>query len=166
MAELFKSAAVAAKEGKWGEVLSFSKKGVALQKDHLFEADHLAPKFEETVKNKDIDKTLENFAHLTYLSIREKLHQNKTENFKNYKNAKARLKLARKSYMDVLDASVRQKKAANSLTIMSQFNAALESIGNPGLFGVGKKAPDSSRYDKAVKKIETLIEKSFPGFAG
>ncbi len=165
MAEIFKEAVVAAKQAKWGEVSGLAKKGVALQKGHMFDADFLATPLSEAVDKKDVNKTAELFANLVYLSIREKLYQNKKENFKNYKNAKARLQLARKSYMDVLDGNVRKRKAANSLAIMSQFNTALENIGNPGLFGVGKKAPQPSGYDQAVKKIEALIADSFPGFA-
>ncbi|MEE8432087.1 MAG: hypothetical protein V3S16_12630 [Candidatus Desulfatibia sp.] len=164
-ADIFKEAVVAAKGGNWGKVSGLAKKGVALQKGHLFEADFLAKPLSEAIDKKDVAKTAELFANLAYLSIREKLHQNKKENFKNYKNAKARLQLARKSYMDVLDGNVRKQKAASSLAIMSQFNVALENIGNPGLFGVGKKAPDPSGYNQAVKQIEALIVDSFPSFA-
>ena len=164
MVILFKSAVAAARDNNWGEVSGLAKKGVALQKNHIFSADHMAPRIENTVSKKDISKTAEHFANLVYLSIREKLHQNRKENFSNYKNSKARLQLAYKSYLDVLDGNVKKKDATRSSTIIVQFKTALDGIGNPGLFGIGKKSPDTAKYDQAVKSIEGLVVKTFPGF--
>lgn len=165
VAVIFKSAVVAARDGKWAEVSELARKGISNQKGHLFEADYLAPRLKKTVGDKDISGTAEVFANLVFLSIREKLHQNSRENLANYKNAKSRLHLARKSYIDVLDGNVRKQDSARSTAIIGQFDTALKNIGNPGLFGIGKKAADISGYDKSVKAIETLIMKSFPGFA-
>ena len=165
MVHIFQSAVVAAKGGQWGEVSNLSQKGIAMQKGHLFEADNLAPRFKETINSKDVSKTAELFANLVYLSVREKLHQNSKENLGNYKNAKARLKLARKSYIDVLDGNVKKQDAARSSGILEQFNHALGSIGNPGLFGLGKKEPNKAGYEQAVSKIEALVVESFPSFA-
>lgn len=165
MAKLFKSAVVAARDGNWKKVSSLAQKGVALQQKHFFTADHIATRIENTIAEKDVSKTAEHFANLVYLSIREKLHQNRKENFSNYKNAKARLQLAHKSYLDILDGNVKKQDAAMSSTIIAQFKTALTGIGNPGLFGIGKKAPDPDKYDQAVKTIEELIVKSFQSFA-
>lgn len=165
MTQIFQSAVVAAKDGKWGDVSGLAKKGVGMQKGHIFEAEHLASRFDSAIAEKDVSKTAETFANLVYLSIREKLHQNTKENLSKYKNAKARLKLARKSYIDVLDGNVKKQDAGRSQSILSKFNVALESIGNPGLFGIGKKKPDKAAYGKAIKEIEALIVESFPSFA-
>jgi hypothetical protein len=164
MVILFKSAVAAARDNNWEEVSGLAKKGIALQQNHLFSADHIAPRIENTVSEKDISKTAEHFANLVYLSIREKLHQNRKENFSDYKNSKARLQLAYKSYLDVLDGNVKKQDAARSSTIIAQFKTALDGIGNPGLFGIGKKSPDTAKYDQAVKSIEGLVVKTFPGF--
>ena len=165
MTGIFKAAIVDAKNGKWDDVSTLAKKGVAMQKGHIFEANDLEPRFKETINNKDVSKTAELFANLVYLSIREKLHKNKKENFSNHKNAKARLQLARKSYLDVLDGNVKKQDADRSSAILQNFNLALDNIGNPGLFGIGKKEPDKAEYDKAVNKIEALIAESFPSFS-
>ncbi len=164
MAKLFTSAVAAATDGNWNEVSGLAKKGIALQQNHIFPADHIASRIENSVSNKDISKTAEHFANLVYLSIREKLHQNRKENFSNYKNSKARLQLAYKSYLDVLDGNVKKQDATRSSMIIAQFKTALDGIGNPGLFGIGKKAPDTAKYGQAVKSIEGLIVKTFPGF--
>ncbi len=165
MVKLFKSAIAAATDGNWNEVSGLAKKGIALQQNHAFPADHIAPRIEKSIAEKDVSKTAELFANLVYLSIREKLHQNSKENFSNFKSSRARLQLAYKSYLDVLDGNVKKQDAARSSTIITQFKTALTGIGNPGLFGVGKKAPDTAKYDQAVKSIEYLIVESFPSFA-
>lgn len=165
MAKLFKSAVATAGKGNWNEVSALAQRGIALQHNHIFPADHMGPRIETAIAGKDLSKTAEYFANLVYLSIREKLHQNRKENFTNNKNAKVRLQLAYKSYQDVLDGNVKKLDQARSSMILEQFNVALKAIGNPGLFGVGRKAPDPDKYDGAVKVIEELITKSFPSFA-
>ncbi len=165
MVKLFKTAIAAATDGNWNEVTGLAKKGIALQQNHIFPADHIAPRIENTVSEKDISKTAEHFANLVYLSIREKLHQNRKENLSNYKNSKARLQLAYKSYLDVLDGNVKKQDTTRSSTIIAQFKIALDGLGNPGLFGIGKKSPDTAKYDQAVKAIEDHIAKTFPGFS-
>lgn len=165
MAKIFKSAIVSATDGNWEEVSSLAKKGIALQHNHTFPADSIAPHIKNSIAEKDVSKTAEHFANLVYLSIREKLHQNRKENFSNFKNSKARLQLAYKSYLDVLDGNVKKQDEARSSLILEQFKTALEGLGNPGLFGIGKKAPDPAKYDQAVKTIEELIVKSFQSFA-
>ncbi|MFQ5431839.1 MAG: hypothetical protein ACE5EN_04955 [Nitrospinota bacterium] len=165
MVKVFQSAVVAAKEGRWGEVSELADKGIAMQKGHLFEADKLAPRIKESTVKKDVSKTAKQFANLVYLSIREKLHRNIKESFSDYKSGKARLRLARKAYIDVLDGNVKKQDAGRSRSILSQFDTALKSIGNPGLFGMGKKEPDKAGYEQAVNKIEALIVVSFPSFA-
>ena len=164
MVQIFQSAVASAREGKWGEVSNLADKGIAMQKRHLFPADSLTGRLKESISKKDVSGSAELFANLVYLSIREKLHQNLKENLSNYKSAKARLQLARKSYIDVLDGNVKKSDAAQSFSILSQFNIALENIGNPGLFGMGVKKPDPAGYKKAVKEIEALIAASFPNF--
>ncbi len=165
MAKLFKSAVATAGKGNWPEVSELAKKGIAMQNNHIFTADHVSHRMDSAIAGKDVSKTAEYFANLVYLSIREKLHQNRKENFANNKNAKMRLQLAYKSYLDVLDGNIKKLDPARSSLILERFNTALTAIGNPGLFGVGKKAPDPGTYDGAVKTIEALITKSFPSFA-
>lgn len=164
MALIFKSAVAAAAENNWVEVSRQAKKGIALQKGHLFEADYLLPRIEKSIQEKDVSGTAELFAHLVYLSICEKLHINKKERLSSYKDARARMHLAYKSYLDILDGNVKKHNAEHSNAILEQFQAALNSIGNPGLFGIGKKPPNLGKYDQATKTIEDIIFKTFPSF--
>jgi hypothetical protein len=165
MAQIFQSAVASAREGKWGKVSGLAEKGIGRQKGHLFPADFLAGRLKDAISKKDVSGSVELFANLVYLSIREKLHRNSKENFSNYKSTKARLQLARKSYIDVLDGNVKKKNADRSVSILGKFDTALKSIGNPGLFGMGKKKPDPAGYNEAIKKIEALVVESFPSFS-
>lgn len=164
MALIFKEGLIAATEGKWDLVRKKSEEGIASQKGHLFEADQLKPEFDIAIEKKDISKTGGLFANLVYISIREKLHRCMRDGFKDFKSGKARLGLARKSYMDALDGNIKKQNAKTSQTILEQFDIALHAIGNPGLFGIGAKQPDPGGFKKAVESIEKQIKISFPDF--
>jgi len=164
-AALFKSAVVSAMEGRWEEVKKKADEGIAMQKGHLFEAQHLRPRFMEAIGKRDVSKTAETFANLVYISIREKLHRIAGEGFRDHKKDTARLRLARKSYIDVLDGNVKKQDASRSARILRLFDEALEATGNPGLFGIGRREPDPTAFEGAVGEIESLILRSFPGFA-
>ncbi|VAX16189.1 hypothetical protein MNBD_NITROSPINAE02-298 [hydrothermal vent metagenome] len=164
MVVLFKSALVEAKNDRWGEVAKLADKGVKSFKDHLFEAEALSPRFADAVKTKNLNLVAETFANLVYVSIRNKIHSNLRENFKNFKNAKSRLSMARKSYIDVLDGNVKKQDAKRSESILKEFDKALEALGSPGLFGVGKKEANAKLYKEAVNAIEASIEKTFKSF--
>lgn len=164
MAVLFKQAVAAVRDGDWAAVEKKVGEGISLQKGHIFEADFLRPRFDKAIESKSAGKTAELFANLVYLSIREKLHRNLKEGFTDYESLRARLQMARKSYMDTLDANVKKQDPARSAAILEGFDKALAALGNPGLFGVGARPADPAAYKEAVEKIEGLIEKSFPAF--
>lgn len=166
MAVIFRDGVVAAREGRWGVVRKKFDEGVALQKGHRFPADGLRPGFDAAVAEKNVSRTAGVFANLVYLSVREKLHANLRDGLGDFNKGKTRLALARKSYIDTLDGNVRSRDPGASGGIMKSFDEALEAMGNPGLFGIGEKKPDPAKYGNAVKKIESLIEKAFPSFAG
>ncbi len=161
---LFKSALAGAKNDRWDEVAKLADKGGKAFKDHLFEAEKLIPRFEEAIKTKNLNMVAEAFANLVYISIRNKIHSNLQENFKNFKNSKSRLSMARKSYLDVLDGNVKKQDAKRSESILKEFDNALAALGSPGLFGVGKKEANAKEYKDAINAIETSIEKTFKSF--
>ncbi|MBI4665590.1 MAG: hypothetical protein HY751_04175 [Nitrospinae bacterium] len=164
MATIFKSAVSSARAGQWGDVVKLADEGVALQKGHLFEADKLVPKIRDSVTKKDVSATAAHLANMVYLSIREKLWRNLKDGEGNFKTSKSRLAMARQSYLDVLDGNVKKQSPERSKAILEQFDKALVAMGNPGVFGVGKKAADPVAGEQAVKTIENLIERTFPGF--
>lgn len=164
MVIIFREGLIAATEGKWDLARKKSEEGISAQKGHLFEADKLKPEFSKAIEKRELSKTAELFANLVYISIREKLHRCMRDGLKDFKNDKARLGLARKSYMDALDGNVKKQDAKRSEAILKQFDTALAALGNPGLFGIGAKQSDPGGFEKAVKNIEKQIIISFPGF--
>lgn len=163
MTAVFKDGVKAVQTSNWGDVSSQVAKGMSLQKGHLFEANYLQADFDQAIQKKNDSRAIELFANLVYVSIREKMHR-VTKNFADIKANKSRLALARKSYLDILDGNVKKQDSTKSKEILSQFSVALTALGNPGLFGIGARAPDPTAYQKAVKMIETLIIASFPKF--
>ena len=164
MANMFRSAIVAAKEGNWAKVSNLASKGIAMQENHIFNAEFLASRFESAIDEKDIPKTAEYFANLVYLSILEKLHRNRKENFKNFISSKARIGLALSSYRSILAGNIKKKDEFLSSLIMKEFHVLLASIGNPGFFGAAKKKSEPDKYDQALENIEGYIEEVFPSF--
>lgn len=164
MVIVFKGGLIAATDGDWDLVRMKSEEGISSQKGHLFEADELRPGFGAAIEKKDISKTAGLFANLVYISIREKLYRCMHNGLKDFKNDKARLSLARKSYIDALDGNVKKQDAKRSETILKQFDTALLSMGNPGLFGIGAEPADINEFKKAVENIEKQIKISFPDF--
>lgn len=163
MVLVFKQGIMAVQTGNWTEVQQQFEKGVKLQDKHQFTADALVPGFEQAVKAEDVSLVAEKLAHLVYLSIREKLHDI-SKNTNDMSNNKSRLMLAQKAYVDVLDGNVKKKSPEISKAIFDQFEQVLESLGNPGLFGMGKKAPDPAKTKQAVVMIEEKVVSVFPSF--
>ncbi|VAX20958.1 hypothetical protein MNBD_NITROSPINAE04-1241 [hydrothermal vent metagenome] len=164
MVIIFREGLIAASEGNWDLARKKSKEGISAQKGHLFEADKLGPEFNVAIEKKDTSKTAELFANLVYISIREKLYRCMRDGLKDFKNNKARLGLARKSYIDALDGNVKKQDPKKSEAILKQFDIALEAVGNPGLFGVGARQADPEGFEKAVNNIDKQIMLSFPRF--
>ncbi len=164
MVIIFREGLIAVSEGKWDLAQKKSEEGISAQKGHLFEVDKLRPEFNAAIEKKDTSKTAELFANLVYISIREKLYRCMRDGLKDFKNNKARLGLARKSYLDALDGNVKKQDPKKSEAILKQFDIALEAVGNPGLFGVGARQADPEGFKQAVNNIDEQIMLSFPRF--
>lgn len=164
MVTLFKKGVAAARSGDWGSARKTAQESLAAHKGHIFEGTALGPKFDAAIARKSVGDTGELFANMVYLSILEKLYRIKQEKLSDFKSDKARLALARKAYLDVLDGNVKKRDAALSGALLGHFDAALEALGNPGLFGVGAKPADAEKFDGAMSAIEQGLGKVFPGF--
>jgi len=83
------------------------------------------------------------------------------EQFEDFGQAKLLLAKARGTY-DVLAPYVKQEEGADvSEKLYTSFDDALSALGNPGLFGVGKKPSDKPAFDTAIKDIETTVTPIF-----
>ena len=83
------------------------------------------------------------------------------EQFDDFGQAKLLLAKARGTY-DVLAPSVKESEdAKTSDSLYTAFDESLAALGNPGLFGVGKKASDREAFDQNIKQIEDTITPLF-----
>jgi len=83
------------------------------------------------------------------------------EQFDDFGQAKLLLAKARGTY-DVLAPYVKESEGAKtSDSLYTAFDESLAALGNPGLFGVGKKASDRTAFDQNIKQIEDTITPLF-----
>ncbi len=83
------------------------------------------------------------------------------EQFDDFGQAKLLLAKARGTY-DVLAPYIKESEGAKtSDSLYTAFDDSLAALGNPGLFGVGKKASDRKAFDQNIKKIEETVTPLF-----
>nr|WP_026174111.1 hypothetical protein [Effusibacillus pohliae] len=82
------------------------------------------------------------------------------QDFQNYKQAKMLMAKANATY-EALSPEVKQKDPALDGTLRQEFQKALDSLGNPGLFGVGVKQPDPNAFKASKEKILKSLQDRF-----
>ncbi|PGS52581.1 hypothetical protein [Bacillus sp. AFS041924] len=124
---------------------------------------HMGPDSTKTIignlDNKDKEATIDNMNKLLVLNIARRL-ENIEKNFKDYETSK---KLLAKGYAtyDALSPIVEAKNPTTHNELKAEFDNALKALGNPGLFGVGKKEPDQKAFSKSKDKILSTLQKEF-----
>jgi hypothetical protein len=82
------------------------------------------------------------------------------KDFQNYKNTKMLIAKANATY-EALSPAVKQKNPGLDTELRAEFEKALQSLGNPGLFGVGVKEPEPQVFKASKDKILTSLQKQF-----
>ncbi|WP_027409524.1 hypothetical protein [Anoxybacteroides tepidamans] len=108
-------------------------------------------------KNKEA--VLRDMKKILVLNIARRL-ENIEKNFKQYETSKRLLAKAFATY-EALSPSVQANDAALDKQLRTEFDNALQSLGNPGLFGVGKKQSDIEKFKKSKEFILTSLQKQF-----
>ncbi|EID45219.1 hypothetical protein [Parageobacillus thermoglucosidasius] len=108
---------------------------------------------------KDKEAVLKNMEKILVLNIARRL-ENVEKNFVQYDTSKRLLAKAFATY-DALSPMVQGKDAALDKQLKDEFNKALQSLGNPGLFGVGEKETDIEQFKKSKETILTSLQKQF-----
>ncbi|SFJ28810.1 MULTISPECIES: hypothetical protein [unclassified Bacillus (in: firmicutes)] len=93
------------------------------------------------------------------LNINRRL-TNVDEQFKDYDTSKRLLAKAFATY-EALSPVVAQHNKELDTILKDEFNKALESLGNPGLFGVGQKEANQDAFKKSKDVILTSLQKEF-----
>lgn len=86
------------------------------------------------------------------------------QSIKDYAEAKLLLAKAKATY-DTLQPYIKFNKQDEAAQISAAFDAALNALGNPGLFGVGEKPANPDEFKKQADYIYKTVAPQFP-FAG
>ena len=161
---MFRDGVTAARKGDFGQAAAKSREALALISGHRHSGAALASGIDEAAGAKDAPAMAEILANVVYLSLKEKLEANIDSNLKNFTECKARLFLARKNYLDVLEGNLKKNRPEDGQTILREFDTAMAALGNPGLFGIGQKPADLKMFTGAARNIEQTIERFYTRF--
>lgn len=161
---LFRDGVSAAGAGDFTKAAARATESLAIIKNHKHSGAGLAPKISAAAASKNLSAMAELMANIVYLSTKEKLEVNIDSGLKQFNESKTRLMLARKNYLDALDGNIKKNQPAVSGKIMEWFDQALAALGNPGLFGLGRKPADLEKFTQAARNIEAAIEGFYTRF--
>jgi len=117
-------------------------------------------KIDAALADQDTDAAKQAYRVALRQNIERRLHFAQ-EQFDDFGQAKLLLAKARGTY-DVLAPDVKESEdAKTSDSLYTAFDESLAALGNPGLFGVGKKASDREAFDQNIKQIEDTITPLF-----
>ncbi|CAM3751703.1 hypothetical protein [Mesobacillus zeae] len=113
----------------------------------------------KSIEKKDKKATLENMEKLLVLNVARRL-ESIEKNFQEYDTSKKLLAKGFATY-EALSPKVESQDTGTDKKIRDEFDAALNSLGNPGLFGVGKKESDIGSFKNSKKVILDTLKDEF-----
>lgn len=113
----------------------------------------------EAIENKDEDTIISAMQKVLVLNVARRL-ENVEKNFDHYDTSKRLLAKAFATYK-ALSPIVQQKDAQLDEKLKQQFDIALQSLGNPGLFGVGKKQSNINQFKESKDTILQALQDQF-----
>lgn len=113
----------------------------------------------EDFKEENKENILEDMEKILVLNISRRL-ESIEKDFSNFENNKKLLAKAYATYK-ALSPIIAEKDVKKDEEIHNQFDLALESLGNPGLFGVGKKESDEKVFKESKDQILAPLQEEF-----
>jgi len=113
----------------------------------------------EALEDKDRQAVTDRMEKILVLNIARRL-DNIEKNFDQYDTSKRLLAKAFATYK-ALSPIVQGKDPALDKQLRTEFDTALQSLGNPGLFGVGEKKSDIDAFKESKETILTALQKQF-----
>lgn len=113
----------------------------------------------QNIKDKDKEQTIENMDELLVLNIARRL-ENVEGNFSEFDTSKRLLAKGYATY-EALSPKIEAKNPDLDKEIKAEFDTALESLGNPGLFGVGQKEADLEAFKESKDMILSSLQTEF-----
>ncbi|MDC3415862.1 hypothetical protein [Aquibacillus salsiterrae] len=114
---------------------------------------------EKNIADEDKEAVISNMQKILTLNISRRLEALE-DDFENYDLTKKLLAKAFATYK-VVSPVVEEKDGELDQQIRDQFDLALESLGNPGLFGVGEKEPNKDQFIESKTFILEAIKEPF-----
>ncbi|ADI25858.1 hypothetical protein [Geobacillus sp. C56-T3] len=111
------------------------------------------------IEAKDRQAVIKDMEKILVLNIARRL-DNIEANFDQYDTSKRLLAKAFATY-EALSPIIQGKDPALDKQLRTEFDKALQSLGNPGLFGVGEKKSDIDTFKKSKETILTVLQKQF-----
>ncbi|MDN3018796.1 transmembrane domain-containing protein [Paenibacillus sp. BSR1-1] len=108
---------------------------------------------------KDKEAAISNMEKLLVLNIARRLESIES-NFKEYDTTKRLLAKGFATY-DALSPKVEAENPENDKKIRADFDQSLEALGNPGLFGVGKKEANLDAFKENKDEILNSLKTEF-----
>ena len=128
----------------------------------------IGPLLQEVVATQDLAQLGKGLLNLVYLALIQKFYWNQQERLTRYIPDKARLYSAELYYQEILAPTVRQYDAQTGRNfhreITDYFKYLPRTLGSPGLFGIGAKAPDLQTFSQQAREIEVRLKEIFPYF--
>nr|WP_223282648.1 hypothetical protein [Neobacillus kokaensis] len=113
----------------------------------------------DNLEAKDKEATITNMEKLLVLNVARRL-ENVEKNFSQYETTKRLLAKGFATY-DALSPKVQAKHPEIDKKIRADFEKSLEALGNPGLFGVGKKESNIEAFKENKDEILDDLKQEF-----
>lgn len=162
VAETFKLviASVEAPTPDWDKALAAHNERKAEISSHFGE--EVAKTLSANIQAHDKDLTVTNYKALLVMNL-DRRFQYALKDVNDYTNAKLLLAKAKATYVVLQPYVQEQITDADKLKSLDQaFDAALEALGNPGLFGAGKKESKPEEFKKNVLYVYDTVKPLFP----
>lgn len=144
----------------WDKALAAHNERKAEISSHFGES--VASTLAANIQAHDKDLTVANYKALLVMNL-DRRFQYALKDVNDYTNAKLLLAKAKATYVVLQPYVQEQINDADKLKSLDQaFDAALESLGNPGLFGAGKKESKPEDFKKNVLYVYDTVKPLFP----
>ncbi|HEX6971928.1 MAG TPA: hypothetical protein VF234_06895 [Limnochordia bacterium] len=114
---------------------------------------------QEALQRRDRDGALAGFQRLLVLNIARRV-SNAREQIDDFAQAKILLAKAFSTY-DTLSPLVKAADPDADAALRDGFDALLRAIGNPGLFGIGRREPDPVTFERVQNDILARLQSLF-----
>lgn len=158
VATMFKEITAKLQAGDWGGALPLYQAKRA-EIDSHFGAD-VAVTLDRNFEAKDKAATEQNLKALMVMNLERRFTYG-AKDINDYSQAKLLLAKARATY-DSLEPYIQAKLPNEPAKLRAAFDSALEALGNPGLFGVGKKPVNEEQYSTQTAYILNTLTPLFP----